>query len=108
MRAGDLVTPVEIQRKETGQGPTGQPVQTWVTVHNTWADIRNISGLQAIKSGIELSSVRTSIRIRYEPDVTAGMRVKYENQVFDIEAVMPDVKYRVFSDLTCKTGANDG
>lgn len=109
MEAGKLRNRVDIQEKGTGTGPTGQPVSTWITVFpRIAASVRHVSGMEAIRQGIESTQVNTSIRIRYRTGVTAGMRVKHGENVYDIEAVMPDVERRDHLDLSCKTGANDG
>ncbi len=108
MEAGTLRNRVQIQQKVTGKGPTGQPVTDWDTVVTVYANIRHVSGMESIRQGIEASQVNTSIRIRYRKGITAGMRVKHGDAVYDIEAALPNVVHRDYLDLTCKTGANDG
>ncbi|HBP27939.1 MAG TPA: head-tail adaptor protein [Advenella kashmirensis] len=110
MRAGTLRTPIVVQKKGVGTGPTGQPIDTWVDFLPTRADILQSSGSEAIKSGIEVSQASASVRIRYAEGVTAGMRVREVSTgiVYDIESVLRDAKRRQYMDLVCKTGANDG
>lgn len=107
MRAGELNRRVTIQQHAAVAD--GEPFPTaWVDVATVWASMKSASGLQTIKSGVDVSVVKSSIRIRYRTDVTAGMRVVYQDQVFDIRAVLPDTAGRVFLDLVCESGQNQG
>ena len=64
--------------------------------------------METVKSGVEVSVVKASIRIRRRTDVTAGMRVLCDGKVYDIRAVLDDVSGRVFTDLVVEVGANQG
>lgn len=101
LTAGSLNRRITIQ----GPGPTrdsaGQPVGGWVDVATVWADVRQQSGLQAIKAGAPTGSLSASIRIRWRAGVTDRMRVLYDGQVYRIAAVIRDPR-RVFIDLVCE------
>lgn len=107
MNPGRLSKRVTIQQRNTGQDANGQPVETWATVATVWADIRFVSGLEAIKSDTPVDVVSASIRIRYLAGVIPSMRVVYDGANFDIKAVLPDNGER-FMDLVAQTGANLG
>lgn len=77
----------------------GQPSTSWLTTATLWADIRYLSGLSTIKSGADVSIVKVSIRIR-QRSINPGQRFAYGNEVFDIEAVLPDGT-RQWIDLVC-------
>jgi len=108
MSAGQYNRLVTIQQLAAGQDSLGQPVQTWSTVCNPWAWVRNQSGASAIKASADVSTTQASIRIRYRTNITAGMRVVLGTVNYDIQAVLPDEEDREYVDLVCITGASHG
>lgn len=92
---------VTIEQQSTTQDEIGQPVNTWATVAQVWANIRHVSGLQAIKAGADVSIVKASIRIRHMDGMNAGMRVVAGADKYDIQAVLPEGKSR-YIDLVCE------
>lgn len=96
---------VTIQRRGTGADEIGQPVDAWVDVATVWANVRHAGGLEAIKAGANVSTVRASIRIRWRAGIDNGMRVTHGATVYDIKAVLPDEIGREYVDLVCETGA---
>jgi len=72
MRAGSLNSRVTIKQSADGQDEVGQPVSTLVDVATVWANIRNRSGSEAIRSDKDTSIVQASIRIRKRADLNAG------------------------------------
>ena len=92
---------VTIQVRASGVDAVGQPSTTWTTFATVWASIVHRSGLATIKSDAEASVVRTSIRIRYRTDVTPAMRVLYGTDVYQIDAVLPDLVNKQYVDLVC-------
>ncbi|QIM48986.1 phage head closure protein [Pusillimonas sp. DMV24BSW_D] len=108
MRAGILDRLIKVQRQSATEDDWGVPVSGWVEVATVWASVKHASGLETVKSGVNVSVVKASIRIRRRTDVTAGMRVLCEGKVYDIRAVLEDVSDRVYTDLVCELGANNG
>lgn len=102
LKTGTLNRQVTIQRRDGGKDEYGQLTDTWVNVATVWASILHKSGLETVKSSVDISVVQTSVRIRYREDVTAAMRVVYGNTLYDIRAVMPDVAGREYCDLVCQ------
>ena len=101
--AGDLNRRITIQRKGAGTDDWGTPLpDAWDDVTKAWANIRNLSGLGAIKADAEAAVVKTSIRIRYRADISPGMRVLHGTTVYDIKAVLPDEARREYVDLVCE------
>jgi SPP1 family predicted phage head-tail adaptor len=102
MGAGQFDTLVTLQRRQTGQDEAGQPVQTWaVFASGVWADVRHLSGLEAIKAGADTSTTRASARIRWRAGVGADMRVLVGASVYEIKAVMPN-RRGGYIDLACE------
>lgn len=66
---------ITLQRPASGEDDHGQPAVGWADVATLWADIRHLSGLQALKADAQVSTVRASIRVRTRADLVAGMRV---------------------------------
>lgn len=102
MQAGRLNRRCTLQSPGTTQDELGQPIPGWTDFATVWADIRMKSGLESIKAGAPVSVVTASIRIRYRPGITAGMRVAHNLVNYEIKAVMPDVSGREFLDLACE------
>ena len=100
---GQLRHKVTIQKLGDAENEWGEPVKDeWVDVCSPWADIRQPSGLSAIKADAQVSIVRTSIRIRFRNDVTAGMRVVHGPKTYSVKAVLMVEGKRVFVDLVCE------
>lgn len=104
MRAGLLRHQIHIQRKTGGHDGWGTPLpEAWenITAKPIWANVKFLSGSEAIKAGADVSIVRASVRIRWRAGIDAGMRVIYGRQVLDIEGVLPGAG-RQHVDLVCK------
>ena len=104
MEIGRLSSHVTLQSPSTKEDEIGQPIPGWADVATVWADIRHQGGLEAIKSGADVSIVRASARIRYRSDVTAAMRLVFGATVYSITAVLPDQR-RKYLDLVCEVVA---
>ena len=100
MKAGQLNTRITIRAYTETVDGWGQPVQTWTDLAAVWADVRGISGLEAIKADAETSTTKASARIRYRADVSPDMRVLIAGTEWEIKAVLPDFNRRRYVDLT--------
>lgn len=93
---------VIIQRPDDAQDGLGQPVVTWSTLATVWANVRHLSGIEAIKADAQTSLIRASIRIRRRTDVTPAMRVVLGTITYQINAVLPDEGAGDHVDLVCE------
>ena len=100
MKAGQLRHRVTLQSRVDTVDEIGQPSTSWLTTATVWADVRYLSGLSAIKSGADVSVSKCSIRMRHRA-VSAGQRIVYGDEVFEIDAVLPDGR-REFLDAVCR------
>ena len=100
MKAGDLRNRITIQLQSNVQDANGEMVNTWSDVALVWASIKHVSGLSAIRSGMDVSSVKASIRIRHRTGINAGMRILNGDSVYTIEAILPDDR-REYLDAVC-------
>jgi SPP1 family predicted phage head-tail adaptor len=101
MDAGQLRTLFQLQSVPTAQDSAGQPTGAWPLVASVWGNVRNLSGMEAIRGGAEASLALSSVRIRYRADVAAGMRLVDGAVTYHIQAVLPDQRRR-YADLVCQ------
>lgn len=101
MQAGSLKNRVEIWHFHETEDETGATVQQWAVFLRLWANIRHVSGSQAIKADTQTESVKASIRIRFNEQIQSGMQVRYRCEIYQIEAVLHDYQRRDFTDLVC-------
>lgn len=102
MNPGSLNSRVTIKQRAAGQDEVGQPLETLEDVATVWANIRNRSGTEAIRSDKDTSIVQASIRIRIRRDLNAGMEVHHGATVYMIKAVLPDEINLDRMDLACE------
>lgn len=103
MQAGKLSARVSLQQPGTVQDEIGQPIPGWPEVAKLWADIRYLSGAEAIRADAETSISKVSIQIRKRP-VTSTMRVVdlATGTVYQILSVLPDMQHRDRVNLPCE------
>jgi SPP1 family predicted phage head-tail adaptor len=102
MRAGRLNSRVSLLAQPDSQDSIGQPVTTWTSYADVWADIRTQSGLETVRGNAAAAVVKTSIRIRRRADVKADHRVQHGTDMYTIKAVLPDKEGRQYVDLVCE------
>lgn len=103
MNIGRLNKRITIEQQSTAYDAAGQLVESWSTFATVWADIKFKSGSETIKSDALVSTVPASIRIRYKQGITAGMRVKFKDSVYEILAVIPHVSENRYVDLAVRS-----
>ena len=108
MEIGRLNRRIVIERPTLTQDDTGAYTTVWTQIASPWADIRYVSGLEAVRSDAPVSISKASMRIRRRAGVDATCRVLYDGKVFDVKAVLPDEQGREFIDLVCESGQNAG
>ncbi|WP_041742288.1 phage head closure protein [Collimonas fungivorans] len=105
MRAGALRHRVKLQSLGDGQDEAGQPIKVWVDDATIWADIRFLSGLEAIKANAPVSVAKCSIRIRHR-SVKVEQRIVEGTTVYEIKAVLPDNTGKKYVDMACETSTS--
>ena len=96
---------VMIQQRAAMVDALGQPLESWEAFATAWAEIRHPSGVEQIKAGAEVSTVRASIRVRRRDGITPAMKVVHGATVYDIKAVLPDEAGRIWMFLVCEVTA---
>lgn len=109
MSAGMRRSRVNIEQKTRVKDDWGHENDAWVPyVEGLWVNIKHLSGRAFVAAGKEVSEAAVSIRISYRRGVTAAMRVRDGDTVYEIKAVLPDEERRRHVDLVCGSGARDG
>ena len=92
MRIGGHDRKISIQFRSIARGTYGEVVDSFTTSFAAWArlDVKATGAREYIEDGREKASTRVVFLIRYSTDVsdiTAGDRVLYNSQYYDIENV---------------------
>ena len=102
MQAGKLNKRITIQQYSETIDDYGYSVKKWADLITVWAHVKNVNGKEFIKSNVALSEVSTSIRIRKRQGLDSSMRVIFNDNTYQIVAVLPDEETNDFLDLACK------
>lgn len=98
MPAGELRYLVAVQKPIIEQDSTsGEVVTRWETVGYDWASIEGIKGREYLAAGTEQAESTFRIRLRYRPDLYAGMRLlddETNQHFFEIKTALPDKRRR--------------
>ena len=98
-----LNTLVRVMTRAAGADALGAASGAWtVQVCEVWADILHPSGREMIAGGGEVAIVKASIRMHQRDDVLEGMRVYRGAVGYDIQAVLPDDRNRLYMMLVCQ------
>jgi len=105
MRRGQLRTRVQFQQLIVGQDSIGQATQVWADVgRKVYADIKYLTGLEAVKADASVEVTRCSMQIEYLAGILPSMRAIQDGKFFDIKSVLPDPTGRRHLFLVCETG----
>ncbi|MBD2785516.1 phage head closure protein [Xenorhabdus sp. DI] len=107
MNPGRLRHRVQFQNKITETLPSGQRSERWQDIRqeSIAAEVKAISGRELLASGAALAETTVRVWLRYRADVTPASRMVFRDQVYDIQAVIPNPK-RTQLELLCKQGLN--
>ena len=102
MYAGQFKTRITIQHYTDAEDASGATVKRWEPLAEVWANVRHLSGYEAIKADAVTSVTRASVRIRLRTGINAGMRVLANGLTYEIKSVQPDLTSRQHVDLVCE------
>ena len=88
MKAGKLRHKITIQQYTDGTNDNGYPEKTWTDFVSCWSSIEPIKGKEYFAAQTEHSKVDHIITCRYYTGITTDMRIKYNNQHFNIESIL--------------------
>lgn len=107
MQAGRLRHRVTIEELTVTLDSDGAQVETWlpISLRLLSAEITALSGRELLAAAAVQSKVTTRIRLRYRPGIRPTMRVVHRDEIYSIEAVVPDPGSRVdYVTLHCSVG----
>ena len=70
MRAGSLDRRIELQRKTTSWSSSGQPVETWSTLTQRWANYKSLTGDERNAAQQWIAREQVKFTIRWSSDVS--------------------------------------
>lgn len=79
---------VIFERRGVAQSVTGQPLETWTTIADTWARVEPVNGREYFNASGERAKVTHKITLRYGPDLAPRDRAIFGGRIFDIKSVM--------------------
>ena len=87
-----------IENKDSFGAATGE----WIPFKSIWADIQTKTGGEYMADRQVKAEINTEITIRYMSNITSKNRVKYNDSVYEILAVInEDMRYTTLK-LNCK------
>ena len=92
MNIGSLRDRITIQDYTTTYNALNEPAKAWTDFVTVWAEVMINQGREfwgAKKFNAELSGI---VKIRYNHDITELMRIIYDDETYQITAVIQDVK----------------
>lgn len=87
MRSGPLRHRVSVQRQEPTRDEFGEIVANeWVEIGKRWAEVKPISGREALVSNQDLNEVTTRIRMRFFP-IRGSDRIVFKERIYNIQFI---------------------
>jgi SPP1 family predicted phage head-tail adaptor len=111
IRPGDLRHKVQLEEPMVSKSATGAVVISWIQRAEVFASIKPFSGREILASGEIRGGTDTRIVIRTLADsiqIQPSWRLKHAAVIYNIDAVLPDESGRVYLQLLCKSGLNQG
>ena len=88
MKAGQLDQRVSVERLVEGYDELGQPINDWLPIVTTWAEVSPLVGREYIAAQAAVSEVTAKIRMRFRPWMTSQDRVVHNGTVYQIQSVI--------------------
>ncbi|MCC2547713.1 phage head closure protein [Hymenobacter sp. BT175] len=107
MNIGKLDRRITLEQNTATQNAYGEQVPAWSEVGEVWARVDYGRGNEAVQAGEQVAIQRIDFTIRYKPGLSARLRITYEGQVYDIEAVQ-ELGRRAGLKLSAFTRNDDG
>lgn len=110
VRAGRLRHRVTIEEKQITLDSDGAQEEVWVLwATGVPAEIGALSARELIAAQAVSSKVNTRIKMRYRSGLSASMRIRHRDTIYNIEGVIPDPDSGIrFITLPCSSGVNSG
>lgn len=90
LQAGRLRHRLTIRQPTTSQNEVGEEIITWSTLATVWGRLDALRGEEQLAAKQLTAEIVARATLRYRSDITAEMRLQYDNLEYDIDAVLPD------------------
>ncbi len=90
VRAGSLRHRITIQQATIKEDDPYREEEWSDYRKNVAAKVTFLSTKELVASGAELSEVKARIQVRYDKNINAKMRIRFRDELYEIEGVMPD------------------
>ncbi|OOH89534.1 head-tail adaptor protein [Pasteurellaceae bacterium 15-036681] len=88
MNIGRLRHRIKIQTLSNRPNDYGATIAEWRDKYHVWAEVKPLSGREFFGSNQIHSEATTQIWLRYIPNIDRTMRVKFNQRLFEIVAVI--------------------
>lgn len=103
MKSETLDQLITLQQPSLVRDGVGQPIQTWGTVAQVWAQVQPLRGRELLAAQAVRSEQTIKVRIRWCADVRTTWRVLWGDLVLNITATTP-VGRQDMLELMCVEG----
>ncbi len=105
MRAGKLRNKVVIQEPKEIVNSTGEVTQSWQDVDRVWCSVEPLRGAEFFAAAQTQGQADYKIIMRHRADLTPKMRLLFNNQPLDIEAVINVESRNRMIEIMCRGAA---
>lgn len=104
MRAGRLRFRIMMMQATESKNSVGEVLQTWNYVGSVWADIEPIRGEERlnIAQAQAVADTKITTRAKATRQVTPKMRFRYQDDEYDIDAMINWRERGIFREFYCK------
>lgn len=88
MRAGKLKTFITIEKPTTDKNEVGESIKDFTKFSDAYSDVTNIGTKEKYFNARYENVDSKKFRIRFIPGVTTSMRIKLDDEYFDIKEVV--------------------
>ncbi|MEH7458518.1 phage head closure protein [Bacillus sp. JJ1127] len=107
MNPGKLDKRLTFQIKdEDAKSSDGEPIDSYKDSFTVWGSFIFLKGRKYFEAAAANSEVQGETEIRYRDDVTADMKIKYKNVIYDIISVLPTENHTLL--IMWKRGGMNG
>jgi SPP1 family predicted phage head-tail adaptor len=87
LQIGKLDRRIVVQRLTQGQGPYGEPTETWTEFASLWTNAYSGSGREFAAARQVNAEISMQFQIRYLDGLSTTMRILYNGQHYDIDRI---------------------
>jgi SPP1 family predicted phage head-tail adaptor len=102
--AGILRERVTIESATDSRNSLGETTQTWAALVDRWAAVEAVSYSERQTSNQTSGTISHSVRMRYVPDLTGKMRVRWGSRLLYISSIL-ERNNREEHELACEERA---